>query len=162
MTPSVKIGSRLCLARAALDDLIQLLRRQGYNVLGPRLTDGAISFSSIESAAQLPKGLSDRQEGGSYRVVEGEPELSFQYVVGPDGPKRYLFPANLKLFQFHVEADNFVLDVGLPQVPKLAMLGVRACELAAIEVQDRVFGMDDPRCSAARRSPGIRRCGRRR
>ena len=38
-----------------------------------------------------------------------------------------------------------MLDVGPPQVPKLAMLGVRPCELAAIEVQDRVFGMDDPR-----------------
>ena len=78
-------------------------------------------------------------------LVEGEPDLTFQFVVGPDGPKRYLFPANLRLFEFHVEADNFVLDVGPPQVPKLAMLGVRACELAAIEVQDRVFGMDDPR-----------------
>jgi ferredoxin len=145
MTPTVKIGSRLYLARAALDDLVQLLRRQGYTVLGPRLDDGAISLSPIDSAAQLPKGLSDRQDGGSYQVVEGEPDLSFQYVVGPDGPKRYLFPSNLKLFQFHVEGDNFVLDVGPPQVPKLAMLGVRACELAAIEVQDRVFGMDDPR-----------------
>ena len=66
-------------------------------------------------------------------------------MVGPDGPKRYLFPSHLRLFEFHIEADNFVLDVGPPQVPKLAMLGVRACELAAIEVQDRVFGMDDPR-----------------
>ncbi len=113
-------------------------------MLGPRLVDGAISLQPIESAAQLPKGVSDEQDGGSYRVVEGEPELTFQFVVGPDGPKRYLFPANLRLFEFHVEADNFVLDVGPPQVPKLAMLGVRACELAAIEVQDRVFGLDDP------------------
>ena len=145
MTIPVKIGSRLYLSRPALDDLIQALRRRGYSVLGPRMVDGAISLGPIESAAQLPQGLSDQQDGGSYRVVEGDPELVFQYVVGPDGPKRYLFPANLRLFEFHVEQDNFVLDVGPPQVPKLAMLGVRACELAAIEVQDRVFGMDDPR-----------------
>ncbi len=144
MTTTLKIASRVYLARAALDDLIQVLRKQGYSVLGPRVTDGAISLLPIESAAQLPHGLSDEQDGGSYRVVEGEPGLTFEYVVGPDGPKRYLFPANLPLFKFHVEADNFVLDVGPPQVPKLAMLGVRACELAAIEVQDRVFGMDDP------------------
>jgi ferredoxin len=145
MTTPWKVGSRLYLARSALDDLIQTLRRQGYSVLGPRVTDGAISLLPIESAAQLPQGLSDEQDGGWYRVVEGEPELSFQYVVGPDGPKRYFFPANLRLFQFHVTADNFVMDVGPPQVSKLAMLGVRACELAAIEVQDRVFGRDDPR-----------------
>jgi sulfhydrogenase subunit beta (sulfur reductase) len=145
MTSMAKIGSRLYLARSALDDLIQALRRLGYSVVGPRLVDGTISLQPIESAAQLPKGLSDRQDGGSYRVVDGEPDLTFQYVVGPDGPKRYLFPPNLSLFAFHVEANNFVLDVGPPQVPKLAMLGVRACELAAIEVQDRVFGLDDPK-----------------
>jgi ferredoxin len=140
-----KIGSRAYLARSGLEALIQTLRKQGYSVLGPRLADGAISLLPIESAAQLPQGLSDDQDGGFYRVVEGEPELSFQYVVGPDGPKRYFFPPNHRLFQFHVTADNFVLDAGPPQVSKLAMLGVRACELAAIDVQDRVFGRDDPR-----------------
>ena len=76
MTTPWKIGSRLYLARSALDDLIQALRRQGYSVLGPRVTDGAISLLPIESAAQLPQGLSDEQDGGSYRVVEGEPELT--------------------------------------------------------------------------------------
>jgi sulfhydrogenase subunit beta (sulfur reductase) len=145
MTSTVKVGDRLYLTRSALEDLIQVLRKQGYSVLGPRVVDGAISLQPIESASQLPTGLSDKQDGGSYRVVEGEPELTFQFVVGPDGPKRYLFPANLRLFEFHVEAENFVLDVGPPQVPKLAMLGVRACELAAIDVHDRVFGMNDPR-----------------
>jgi sulfhydrogenase subunit beta (sulfur reductase) len=145
MTTTAKIGSRFYLAREALNDLIQALRRQGYSVLGPRLIDGTISLQPLESAAQLPQGASDEQQGGSYRVVDGEPELTFQFVVGPDGPKRYLFPAHQRLFEFHIEADNFVLDVGPPQVPKLAMLGVRACELAAIEVQDRVFGLDDPR-----------------
>ena len=145
MATTGKIGSQLYLTRSALDDLIQVLRKQGYSVLGPRVAEGAVSLLPIESATQLPKGVSDEQDGGSYRIVEGEPELTFQYVVGPDGPKRYLFPPNLQLFQFHVEADSFVLDVGPPQVSKLAMLGVRACELAAIEVQDRVFGMDDPR-----------------
>lgn len=145
MTTTVKIGSRFYLARPALEDLIQVLRKQGYSVLGPRLVDGTVSLQPLESAAQLPKGLSDEQDGGSYRVVEGEPAFTFQFVVGPDGPKRYLFPSHMRLFEFHIEADNFVLDVGPPQVPKLAMLGVRACELAAIEIQDRVFGMDDPR-----------------
>jgi ferredoxin len=145
MATTAKVDGRLFLSRSALDELIQVLRRQGYSVLGPRIVDGTISFQPIESASQLPQGVSDQQDGGSYRLVDGEPGLTFQYVVGPDGPKRYLFPANHRLFEFHVEKDNFVLDVGPPQVPKLAMLGVRSCELAAIEVQDRVFGLDDPK-----------------
>ena len=56
MTTTVKVGSRLHLTRSALDELIQVLRKQGYSVLGPRLVDGAISLQPIESAAQLPVG----------------------------------------------------------------------------------------------------------
>lgn len=144
MATAVRIGSRLYLARSALDNLVQVLRRQGYAVLGPRFTEGAISLQPIEAASQLPAGLADEQEGGTYHVIDGDPALTFQFVVGPDGPKRYFFPAHLRLFEFHVAGDNFVLDGGPPQVPKLAMLGVRACELAAIEIQDRVFGLNDP------------------
>jgi ferredoxin len=70
-------------------------------------------------------------------------------VVGPDGPKRYLFPAELKLFDFRVRDEQFVLEAVSPEVPKLAFLGVRPCELAAIKVQDRVFGV---------REPGMFRC----
>jgi ferredoxin len=44
-----------------------------------------------------------------------------------------------------VEGDQFVLDEVAPQPPKLALLGVRPCELAAINVQDRVFGLNDHR-----------------
>ena len=112
----------------------------GLYRVGPRVVDGVISLQPLESADQLPKGLFDRQDGGSYRLVRRRARTDFEYVVGPDGPKRHLFPSNLKLFQFHVEGDDFVLDVGPPQVPKLVFLGVRPCELAAIEVQDRVFG----------------------
>ncbi len=136
---------RLFLPREALDDLIQLLRQQGYTVLGPIVRHHAISLQPIDSANQLPQGIKDRQDGGHYRLVPGDPELRFEYVIGPDGPKTYLFPAKLPLFQFHSENGRFVLDAGLPEVPKYAMLGVRPCELAAVRVQDRVFGVDDPR-----------------
>lgn len=138
-------GGLLFLPRAALDDLIQLLRHQGYTVLGPTIRHHAVSLEPIESAEQIPQGVNDQQDGGHYRLVPGDRELRFEYVVGPDGPKTYLFPAKLPLFQFHVENGRFVLDEGQPEVPKYAMLGVRPCELAAIRVQDRVFGVDDPR-----------------
>jgi ferredoxin len=141
---TIKIGSRLYLARSALDDLVQALRKQGYTVLGPKVVDGDIAMRPLESAEELPAGICDQQQGGAYRLTDGQPELAFEYVVGPDSPKRHLFPAHQQLFQFHVDGKGFVLDAGLPQVPKLAMLGVRPCELAAIEVHDRVFALNDP------------------
>jgi ferredoxin len=132
------------LPRAALDELLRILRDQGYTVLGPTVVHGAVSLQPIQRADQLPQGLRDEQDGGRYRLVPGDPALTFEYVVGPDGPKSYLFPSCLRLLTFHVQGEEFVPDEGSPQPPKLAMLGVRPCELAAIGVQDRVFAVDRP------------------
>jgi sulfhydrogenase subunit beta (sulfur reductase) len=140
----IQIGSRHFLPRSGLDKLIETLRKDGYTVLGPAIIDGAVSLQPIVSAADIPQGIQDDQDGGRYRLIEGNPDLNFEYVVGPDGPKRHFFPANLPLFQFHIEKNRFDLDVGPPQVPKLVFLGIRPCELAAIKVQDQVFGMGDP------------------
>jgi sulfhydrogenase subunit beta (sulfur reductase) len=139
------------LPRPALADLIQVVRSQGYTVLAPVVRHHAMSLQPIESADELARGLRDEQDGGRYRLTAGDPQLSFEYVVGADGPKTYLFPPTLPLFAFHVEGDQFVFDEGLPRVPKLAFLGVRPCELAAIAVQDRVFGVTGralPRCES--------------
>jgi ferredoxin len=135
---------RLFLPREGLDDLVRLLRKQGYTVLGPTVVNQAISLQPLERADQFPKGLRDEQDGGHYRLVPGDPALTFEYVVGPDGPKGHFFPSELRLLALHVEGSDFVLDEGSPQPPKLAFLGVRPCELAAIRVQDRVFGVDRP------------------
>lgn len=130
------------LPHAALSDLVNLLRKQDYTVIAPAVRDGVISFSPIAAAEQIARGLIDQQDGGSYRLSEGEPDLYFQYVVGPDGPKRHLFPPVQRLFQIHYEGDKFVHDADPPKAPKLALLGVRPCDLAAMSVQDRVFSGD--------------------
>jgi ferredoxin len=138
------LGQLLFLPRAALDDLIQTLRKQGYEVLGPTVVNSTIVIRPIHSADQLPRGVRDEQDGGTYRLVEGDPELTFDYNIGPDGPKSHLYPSELLLFEFHVDHDRFVVDRASPDVPRLAFLGVRPCELAAVAVQDRVFGTAEP------------------
>jgi ferredoxin len=147
MLPTV--GRHVFLPKTGLADLVSLLISQGYTVLAPVQSDGVIALRPIQGAADVARGVQDRQEPGRYRLVEGDEELYFQYVVGADGPKRYFVPPVYTLFQLHVEKDGFVLDSGPPQPPKLAMLGIRPCELAAIKVQDRVFHAGDtttPRC----------------
>ncbi len=132
------------LPRSALDELVQLLSRQGYTIIGPTVVDNVVSMREITSADQLPRGIKDEQDGGKYHLRAGDDALTFEFVVGPDGVKRYLFPPSLRLMQFHVHDDRFELDAGPPQVPKLAFLGIRPCEIAALEVQDRVFGHGNP------------------
>jgi sulfhydrogenase subunit beta (sulfur reductase) len=133
-------GQRKYLPKSEMEALVTRLQHGGRTLLGPKLVDGVVSLRPIHSTADLPRGIRDEQNAGRYRTTAGDPELYFQSVVGPEGPKRYLFPAIRGLFSLHVENDRFVLDqVPLPP-PKLVMLGVRPCELAAMEVQDRVFG----------------------
>jgi len=132
------------LPRTAFSDLVGALFSRGYTVIAPTVRDGTISYRPITAVEQMAHGLSDKQDAGIYRLAPGDPDLMFEAAVGFDGPKRYLFPPSQRLYQFHIEKEQFVLDAGPPQVPKLAFLGVRPCDLAAIRTQDRVFGAGDP------------------
>jgi len=138
---SIGAQNPVFLPKTELSRLVEFLRQDGYQVLGPVLEDGVVMLRPIESADELARGVRDEQTGGFYRTTDGDPSLYFaEYTVGPESPKRYLFPPEQRLFGLHVEGDQFVVDEGSPQPPKLAFLGLRSCELAGIAVQDRVFG----------------------
>lgn len=142
---------------AGLDDLVTLLRERGYRVIGPTLRDGAIAYEDLTSAAQLPAGWSDEQDGGRYRLRRRPDQARFGYAVGPDSWKRFLFPPRIPLWRARRDpdlglcVDSAVDATGAPGQP-LAFLGVRACELHAIQIQDRVFlGGKNPEPDYARR-----------
>ena len=133
---------RRFLPKGAIDTLVQQLLSEDYTVIAPTLRDGAISMRPIRDATQIAHGLHDEHAGGRHRLHDGDPELYFQYVVGPDGPKRYFFPPKQKLFTLSVKRERFGIQDTGPPPPKLAFIGVRPCDLAAIAVQDRVFGVE--------------------
>ena len=125
---------------AALDDLIAALRGRGYTVIGPKVRDGAIVYEEISSAADLPKGITDEQEGGTYRLHERGDDALFGFNNGPNSWKHHLFPPNLTLWKARRAEDGAISYQEQPEErPRYAFLGVRSCDLAAIEVQDRVF-----------------------
>ncbi|HET9115950.1 MAG TPA: 4Fe-4S dicluster domain-containing protein [Gaiellaceae bacterium] len=123
----------------ALDDLIGVLRRRGYRVLGPSVRDGAIVYDELESASELPVGWTDRQEAGTYRLERRDDDARFGYAVGPHSWKQFLFPARLRLWRARQNGGAPVVEEEPPDETPLAFLGVRACELSAIAIQDRVF-----------------------
>jgi len=124
----------------ALQTLLDLLRGDGYTVIGPTVRDGVIVQDEIHSVDELPAGWTDRQEPGTYRLERRDDPALFANVLGPHAPRRHLHPSRLKLFEARRGADGkVVLDDEDRQVPRYAFLGLRACEIAAIEVQDRVF-----------------------
>jgi sulfhydrogenase subunit beta (sulfur reductase) len=127
------------LAPEALDDLLGALRSRGYRVLGPTVRDGAIVYDDLESAAELPIGWTDRQEAGTYRLERRSDEARFGYAVGPHSWKQFLFPSRLRLWRARENGSSPVVEEDAPDETPLAFIGVRACELNAIGIQDRVF-----------------------
>ena len=138
---------------AALDQLIDALGARGYRVLGPVVRDGAIVYDDLDSAADLPIGWGDRQEGGSYRLERRGDEARFGYAVGPHSWKRFLFPPRVRLWRARANGDAPEIEEEPLEDRPLAFIGVRSCELHAIEIQDRVFvgGAHVDRDYAARR-----------
>jgi sulfhydrogenase subunit beta (sulfur reductase) len=135
------VPDRLVLSPAgrAVDELIAALRRRGYTVIGPRVRDGAIVLDELADAGNLPVGWTDEQEAGTYRLHRSPRPTLFDYAVGPHSPRRYLTPPRRTLWSAVRVNGSFEIDTIEEPTPAFAFLGVRACELAAIEVQDRVF-----------------------
>jgi sulfhydrogenase subunit beta (sulfur reductase) len=134
-------------ARKGIDQLLSTLVEDGYTLIGPRVADQAIVYDQIQTTADLPQGLSDEQEGGQYRIVERADEALFGYNLGPTSWKRFLFPPEVELLRIRRAEDDFDFVASAPRTPRYAFIGARACELAAIAVQDRVFmgdGGGDP------------------
>jgi formate hydrogenlyase subunit 6/NADH:ubiquinone oxidoreductase subunit I len=125
--------------KPALDALIAALREDGFCVVGPRSADGAIVYEPIDGLADLPVGLDDEQDGGRYRLRETGSDRLFDYVVGPHSWKRWLFPSKEKVFAARRTPDGMEIEPAPKPPQKLAFIGARPCELAAIAVQDRVF-----------------------
>jgi sulfhydrogenase subunit beta (sulfur reductase) len=137
-----------------LGNVIEVLVRRGYEVVGPTVRDAAIVLDNIESVSQLPAGWTDEQEAGRYQVKRGESQAVFGHTVGPHSWKKYLHPAELRLWSAERQNGTFrILNNETRAKHPYAFLGVRACDLAAIAVQDRVFTGDkhrDPIYAAGR------------
>jgi hypothetical protein len=63
----------------------------------------------------------------------------FGYAVGPHSWKRCLHPPTERLWQADRDGNGFSVVEDDPPAEPLAFIGVRACELHAIAIQDRVF-----------------------
>jgi formate hydrogenlyase subunit 6/NADH:ubiquinone oxidoreductase subunit I len=127
------------LSTASLQALIDLLVGQGYGVIGPTIEQGAIVYAQIASIDDLPRGWTDVQEPAKYRLVRRDDEALFGFVVGPYSWKRFLFPPAVAVATADRTPQGWRMGTPDEKTPKYAFLGVRACELAAIGVQDRVF-----------------------
>ncbi len=139
-----------------LQALIEELRSRGFTVVGPAVRDGAIIQAPIASVEDLPRGVGDEQEAAHYRLRQRKDDAFFGFAAGAQSMKSILFPADELLWRgkrdatgaFSVEGDE-----GNKEGPPYALLGVRGCDLRAIEIQDKVLtsrGFKDAHYAARR------------
>jgi ferredoxin len=140
MTAStLKAGVRLRLPAGDFQRLLDALAGRGYRVMGPTLEDGRLIYGEIAKVKDLPVGWTAIAAGGTFRLEPRPDQAFFGFAVGQHSWKQFLWPPHQTLCQVQGQEAGFQVIPGAEAVPKFAFLGVRACELAAMAVQDRVF-----------------------
>jgi len=121
--------------------LLEALKQRGYALAGPTVRDHAIVYDTIDSVQDLPVGWTEEQQPGRYRLKRRSDRALFGFTVGPQSWKKYLFPPRERLWQITRPNGGSTPTIQSEPIesPKLALIGVRACELAAIRIQDEVF-----------------------
>src|ERR1700757_2828269 len=132
-------GTKLTIEREVLEGIITGLANRGYRIVGPTVRDGAIIYETVARLEDLPVGWTDRQDAGRYRIERRADAALFGYAVGPHSWKRFLNPPVERLWQARREGDGFAVIENEEVTEPLAFIGVRAFELRAIAIQDRVF-----------------------
>ena len=133
---------------AQLPSLVARLMALGYQCLGPSVENGAIVMRELESPEGLPRGLQAEQTAGRYRLTSDPHNRYFAWANGPQAIKPQAFAPKESLWRVERdEAGGLQFAAVLPAVARQAIIGVRACDLAALALQDAHFlreGRRDP------------------
>ena len=135
-------ASQGVLLREDFDMLIAALAARGHRVIGPTVRDGAIVYDDVAGARDLPEGWTDEQEAATYRLRRRDDDALFGYAVGPHSWKRHQLPADVRLWRAALGDDGALtrFEPDAADGERLAFLGVRACELHAMGIMERVLG----------------------
>lgn len=141
------------LPKASLQRLFDALSKNGYRLVGPIVRDGSVVWETIQSLSELPIGWRDHQEPSRYRLEQTGSQEVFGVVHGAQSLKPFVFPPREPLLQIERSKEGFTTSPTLPRSEKVAIIGARACDLAGLAIQDRIFLKDayrDPYYAARR------------
>jgi ferredoxin len=133
-------GSASFLPRARLQDLLDALAARGFRCVGPQVREGAIVYDDLQRADQLPAGVAVEQTPGSYRLARAASPRQFAWANGPQALKPFLFAPREVLWRAQRGPDgSIVFDDAAGALRPVALIGARACDLAALALQDAHF-----------------------
>jgi len=119
-----------------LDDLLGILKSQGYEVWAAQERDGALGLGPIAAASDLPRGRIEAADAGTVRLVDCPRDAVFDHTLPMQGLKRLVYPAEERLFTTY---PDMVAEQEPVDAPPVAVIGVRPCDLAALDTLTAVF-----------------------
>ncbi|MEM9243240.1 MAG: 4Fe-4S dicluster domain-containing protein [Pseudomonadota bacterium] len=125
-----------------LQQLIDELNQQAYRCVGPQVRDGAIVYDHFHDIKQLPWGVRDIQNPGEYRLEAHDEKQAFAWANGPQAAKPELFKSRESLWRVERDDKGKLCFREVENNAKIALFGIRPCDLHAIKIQDRVFLQD--------------------
>ena len=141
------------LPRIRFDSLIDTLASMGAQCLGPTVKDGAIVYAPVSSASMFPQGVHDQQSPGSYKLSNDNSSRWFAWANGPQALKPLLFAPEEILWRVkRGKSGKLEFESHVPEPALIAVIGVRACDLAALALQNKHFlaGIESDPAYAAR------------
>jgi ferredoxin len=128
-----------------LDDLLRALEDDGFRIIGPSHRGAVVDLDDIHGIDDLPAGWSDDQEPGRYRLHDDGSGALFAHTTTAAPPRRELHPPHETLVRIRRHDGSFTVEEAAPDGPPLALVGTRPCDVAGIDVADRVAeaGGDD-------------------
>jgi len=131
-----------------LHALVARLMQLGYQCLGPAVENDAIVMRELDAPDGLPRGLQAEQAPGRYRLTTDPQHRYFAWANGPQAIKPQAFAPQESLWRVERDAAGMLqFEAVVPDAPAQAIIGVRACDLAALALQDAHFlreGRRDP------------------
>ncbi len=101
-------------------------------------SDGVIRLRAVDGVDELPSGVADDQHPGAYRTTTTGGSLRFSYAVGPDSLKAMVHPPRSPVWAMtRDDTGSISVSVAPTRPVRRAVLGARACDLAALERLDR-------------------------
>ena len=112
--------------------------RASHRVIGPKIEGGVIVLAEID-VHDIPTGFEDHQAAGNYSLIRSDRPEIFSFSVGPDSFKRFLHPPVSEMFTFRRSRTSITITPPGREEKPLAFIGIRACDLSAMKLYDRIF-----------------------
>ena len=140
--PSATANAAGFLPRAEFDRLLQAVRADGRQLIGPRVGAGTLELAELDGASDLPAGIGLETAPGSARLVDRGDDKLFAYPTTLAGSwKQWTYPPRAGVGEWVVDDDGTIRFEAAPAAPAppRAFVGVRACDLAAMRIHKKAI-----------------------